>query len=136
VKKEQEDYPEIAVTRERLSAHFDPPLAKSTFYDLVNRGKIQPVSGVRGYFRLNASLQRMGLPPVKSLTPEASPRIEDSGYRDLALLALQALMEMLKASITSMPSFRTQECRVSPLLITSPWEKSLRSNCWHRLAGQ
>lgn len=74
-----DDYPEFAVTREKLSAFFSPPLAKSTFYDLVNRGKIFPVAGVRGYYRLNASLRKLGMPPVKELTQPKEALAEPSG---------------------------------------------------------
>ena len=66
-------YPEFAVRRERFNQFFDPPLARSTFHDLVNKGTILPVKGLRGFYRLNESLRRMGLREVTSL-PEVSRR--------------------------------------------------------------
>ena len=132
MKNQPVEYPEFAVTRQRLSSYFSPPLARSTFYDLVNRGKIQPVSGVRGYYRLNASLQRMGMPVVKELPPESPPQKEDGGYRGLALLALWALMETLGSS---KPVSQAPGCRVSSLIM-SPWVTAMRGECWQRFAGR
>ena len=51
-------YPEGAVRRETISAYFDPPMARSTFHDFVNKGKIVPVKGIRGFYKLNESLRR------------------------------------------------------------------------------
>jgi len=59
--------PEFAVRRETISAFFDPPLARSTFHDLVNKGKIIPLKGIRGHYLLNESLRRLGLREVPNL---------------------------------------------------------------------
>ena len=66
--------PEFAVRREVIQAFFFPPIAKSTFYDLVRRGKIASVHGVRGYYRLNESLRRLGMSAVDRLAwPHCDP---------------------------------------------------------------
>ena len=36
-------------------------MARSTFHDFVNKGKIIPMKGIRGFYLLNASLSRLGL---------------------------------------------------------------------------
>jgi hypothetical protein len=50
---------------------------KSTFFDLVKRGKIAKVRGLRGYYRLNESLRRLGLPAVQQI-PSVAPGIRIS----------------------------------------------------------
>jgi hypothetical protein len=70
-------YPEYAVRREIISRYFDPPLARSTFHDLVNKGKIIPIKGLRGYYRLNDSLRRLGLREVPHLPKESKRTTED-----------------------------------------------------------
>ncbi len=64
-------YPEFGVRWETIGSYFKPPLASSTFYDLVNKGKIVPMKGLRGYYCLNDSLRRLGLREVPSL-PDVS----------------------------------------------------------------
>ena len=58
---------EFAVHWETIAKFFHPPLPRSSFYDLVNKGKIVPLKDMRGYYRLNASLKRLGLPGVESI---------------------------------------------------------------------
>ena len=58
---------EFAVRREVLERLFDPPIGRSTFFDLVDRGKIAKIRGLRGYYRLNESLRRLGMPEVEKL---------------------------------------------------------------------
>lgn len=71
-------FPEFAVGRETISKFFDPPLARSTFYDFVNKGMIVPLKGIRGFFRLNDSLRRLGLREVPHPPREATgPSTED-----------------------------------------------------------
>ncbi len=71
-------YPEFAVRRETIRRYFHPPLPRSTFHDFVNKGKILPVKGIRGFYRLNESLKRLGLREVPCLPAEVSKRsIED-----------------------------------------------------------
>ncbi len=66
-------FPEYGVRRELISSYFDPPLARSTFHDLVNKGQIVPMKGLRGFYRLNDSLRRLGLREVPNL-PESTNR--------------------------------------------------------------
>ena len=67
-------YPEFAVRRETIGRFFDPPLPRSTFHDLVNKGKIVPLKDLRGFYRLNDSLRRLGLREVPSLPQEPAKR--------------------------------------------------------------
>ncbi len=59
--------PISAVRYETTSGNFDKPLPRSTFHDMVNRGTIVPMKGLKGFYKLNESLCRMGLKPVPSL---------------------------------------------------------------------
>lgn len=67
-------YPEFAVRRETISAFFVPPLPRSTFHDFVNKGTIVPLSGIRGFYKLNASLRRLGLREVPELPKDPVER--------------------------------------------------------------
>lgn len=70
--------PEFVVTRESFNRYFEKPLATSTFHDLVNKGKIIPMKGMRGFYLLNESLRRLGLREVLDLPrPPSGPSRED-----------------------------------------------------------
>ena len=85
---------EFAVRREVLERLFDPPIGRSTFFDLVERGKIAKVKGLRGYYRLNESLRRMGMPEVER--PPGNARDESSlNDRILADFALSLCISEL-----------------------------------------
>ena len=64
------DFPEYAVRRETISQYFSPPLPRSTFHDLVNKGKILPFKYLKGFYQLNGSLRRLGLREVAQLPKE------------------------------------------------------------------
>jgi hypothetical protein len=83
----KESSPEFAVNREVLMKYFKPKIGKSTFYDLVQRGKIAEVHGLRGYYRLNESLRRLGLPAVDQLPSDerTSDGLSDRALVDIAL---------------------------------------------------
>ena len=66
-KGESTGYPEYAVRAEVIRRFFSPPLASSTFHDLVNKGMITPMKGIRGFYLLNDSLRRLGLREVPKL---------------------------------------------------------------------
>lgn len=70
-------FPDYAVRREKLMGFFDPPVGKTTFHDLVHRGKVVPVDGLKGYYLLNESLVRLGMKPVQDLPRADLPTIED-----------------------------------------------------------
>ena len=70
-------YPEFAVRRETISSFFHPPLASSTFHDLVTKGKIVPLKGLKGFYRLNDSLRRLGLREVASVPSVIARTAED-----------------------------------------------------------
>ncbi|MEO5716244.1 MAG: hypothetical protein ABIT37_22380 [Luteolibacter sp.] len=67
-------FPEFAVRREIIGSFFHPPLASSTFHDLVNKGTIVPMKGIRGLYKLNESLKRLGLRELSALPVEATTR--------------------------------------------------------------
>ena len=66
------EYPEFAVRRDGFNRYFDKPLPTSTFHDKVNEGIIIPLKGLKGFYKLNDSLARLGLRPVMTL-PEPEP---------------------------------------------------------------
>jgi hypothetical protein len=72
-RNEPSGYPEYAVNAEVIRRFFDPPLASSTFYDLVNKGKVTPLPGLRGFYKLNDSLRRLGLREVAK-PPQEGPK--------------------------------------------------------------
>ena len=88
--KSQSDCPEFAVLYETISRYFDPPLARSTFHDLVNDGKILPMKPIRGRYLLNASLKRLGLREVASL-PGGVPKRSTEEILRLAFTAIDPL---------------------------------------------
>ncbi|MBN8461131.1 MAG: hypothetical protein J0M04_25180, partial [Verrucomicrobia bacterium] len=73
--------PEFAVRREGFDPYFDKPLPRSTFHDLVNRGTIIPMKGLKGFYKLNESLCRMGLKPVPSLPVATKERTQEEIVR-------------------------------------------------------
>lgn len=77
---------DFAVRREVILKFFEPPISKSTFYELVAKGKIAEVRELRGYYRLNESLSRLGLKPVSELPPGRD--VKGIGHRELVDLAL------------------------------------------------
>lgn len=80
-RNEPTGYPEFAVKYETLRRFFDPPLASSTFHDFVNKGKITPLPGVRGFYKLNDSLRRLGLREVRELPQEIPARTTEDVIR-------------------------------------------------------
>jgi hypothetical protein len=76
---------EFAVRREAIQNFFDPPIAKSTFFDLVARGKVAKVKELRGYYRLNESLQRLGLSAVDQLPAWGRDDLDPRALADIAL---------------------------------------------------
>ena len=66
-------YPEFAVRRESFDSYFDKPLPRSTFHDLVGKGIVVPLKGLKGFYKLNDSLRRLGLREVPSL-PDVTRR--------------------------------------------------------------
>ena len=86
-KSKNTDCPEFAVRRETISSYFHPPLPSSTFYDLVNKGKIVPVKGIKGFYKLNDSLRRLGLREVPKIPMEPSARTSE----DIIRLAFHAI---------------------------------------------
>ena len=63
---------------EGFSCYFDNPLPRSTFHDLVGKGIVIPLKGLKGFYKLNESLRRMGLREVPKLpVPLPSRTTED-----------------------------------------------------------
>jgi len=79
--------PDFAVRREVIEKYFEPKLARSTFFDLVENGKIVRVKGLRGYYRLNESLRRLGLPSVQQpkIDRSSGNTVSDQAIADIAL---------------------------------------------------
>lgn len=73
-KKEHSNHPEFGVRAEVIGRFFSPPLASNTFYDYVNKGQIVPLKGIRGFYKLNDSLRRLGLREVAKLPVEVPAR--------------------------------------------------------------
>lgn len=86
-KNEPTGYPEFAVRAEMISRFFSPPLASSTFHDQVNKGKIVPLKGIRGFYKLNDSLRRLGLREVPELPQDVTARTAEEIIR-LAFYAI------------------------------------------------
>jgi hypothetical protein len=84
-------HPEFAVRRELISSFFSPPLPPSTFHDFVKKGKILPMKHIRGLYRLNASLSRLGLREIASL-PKSTPT---RSREDILRLAFSAIDPVL-----------------------------------------
>ena len=60
-------YPEYGVRKETICGYFSPPMPSSTFYDRVNEGIVVPIKNMRGFYKLNESLKRLGLREVSEL---------------------------------------------------------------------
>ncbi len=80
-KNEPTGYPEYAVRAEVIGRFFDPPLASSTFHDFVNKGMITPMKGIRGFYKLNDSLRRLGLRELAKLPFEVTVRTPEEIIR-------------------------------------------------------
>ena len=78
ISKSRTAFPEFAVRRQTISQFFEPPLARSTFYDFKDKGKIVPLKGIQGFYLLNESLRRLVLREVKEIPREPEARsLED-----------------------------------------------------------
>ena len=75
------EYPEFAVRRDGFNRYFDKPLPTSTFHDNVNEGIIVPLKGLKGFYKLNDSLARLGLRPVMKLPDPPPTRTTDDIMR-------------------------------------------------------
>lgn len=75
--------PEFIVRRQAFDQYFDRPMPSSTFFDLVEDGKILAWPQMRGRYYLNRSLKKLGLPTVTELPEPACTR----GLEDIARLA-------------------------------------------------
>ena len=93
-------YPEFGVRWETIGSYFKPPLASSTFYGLVDKGKIVPMKGLRGYYCLNDSLRRLGLREVPSL-----PGVTRRSAEELVRLAFT----LIDPGIFPAPSWMARE---------------------------
>ncbi|TAE73340.1 MAG: hypothetical protein EAZ84_13105, partial [Verrucomicrobia bacterium] len=73
-KTESPGYPEFGVRKEVICNFFTPPMPSSTFHDRVNEGIIVPIKSMRGFYKLNDSLRRLGLREVPEAPQKVSPR--------------------------------------------------------------
>ena len=67
-----EGCPEFVVNRDTIRKFFHPEISTSTFHELVKEGTILPFDRLRGSYRLNESLLRLGLRPVSALPTKKS----------------------------------------------------------------
>lgn len=74
VRNEPTGYPEYAVRKETICDFFSPPMPSSTFHDRVTAGIIVPIKGIRGFYKLNDSLRRLGLREVAELPNKVTRR--------------------------------------------------------------
>jgi hypothetical protein len=75
--------PEFIVRRQVFDRYFERPMASSTFFDLVDGGKILAWPHMKGHYYLNRSLRQLGLPTVTALPEAARTR----SLEDIARLA-------------------------------------------------
>jgi hypothetical protein len=80
-RNEPTGYPEYGVRKEDICAFFSPPMPSSTFHDRVNKGIIVPIKGMRGFYKLNDSLRRLGLREVPALPQKITPRTTEEIIR-------------------------------------------------------
>jgi len=76
---------DFGVRREVIQNFFEPPIGKSTFFDLVNRGKVAEIKELRGFYRLNESLRRLGLSQVEEIPRSAAGGLDKRVLADFAL---------------------------------------------------
>jgi hypothetical protein len=80
-RNEPTGYPEYGVRKEDICAFFSPPMPPSTFHDRVNDGIIVPIKGMRGFYKLNDSLRRLGLREVPELPQKITRRTTEEIIR-------------------------------------------------------
>jgi hypothetical protein len=90
-RNEPTGYPEFGVRKEVICGFFSPPMPSSTFHDRVNEGIIVPIKGMRGFYKLNDSLRRLGLREV----PEVPQKLATITTEDIIRLAFHAIEPVL-----------------------------------------
>lgn len=90
-KNQSTGYPEFGVRKEVICNFFNPPMPPSTFHDRVNEGIIVPIKGMRGFYKLNDSLRRLGLREVSDVPQKVSSRTTE----DIIRLAFNAIDPVL-----------------------------------------
>lgn len=80
-RNEPTGYPEFGVRKEVICNFFTPPMPSSTFHDRVNEGIIVPIKGMRGFYKLNDSLRRLGLREVPELPQKIARRTTEEIIR-------------------------------------------------------
>lgn len=80
-RNEPTGYPEFGVRNEDICAFFSPPMPSSTFHDRVNDGIIVPIKGMRGFYKLNDSLRRLGLREVPQIPQKMASRTTEDIIR-------------------------------------------------------
>lgn len=87
LRNEPTGYPEFGVRKEDICAFFSPSMPSSTFHDRVNEGIIVPIKSMRGFYKLNDSLRRLGLREV----PEVPHKVSSRTTEDIIHLAFHAI---------------------------------------------
>ena len=70
---------------------FNPPVGKTKFHELVNRGLVVKFKELRGFYLLNESLRRLGLREVPRL-PEDVPKRSGEDILRLAFTLIDPLL--------------------------------------------
>jgi hypothetical protein len=86
----QSDNPEFGVRYETIRDFFSPPLARSTFHDLVNKGQIIPMKGLKGFYLMNESRRRLGFKELREI-----PKGETRSMEDVVRLAFTLIDDLL-----------------------------------------
>lgn len=82
---------------ETFNRYFDKPIPRSTFHDLVKKGKIVPLKGIRGFYKLNDSLRRLGLRDVAKLPAETPARTPEEIIHPAFLTIDPEVLEVFEA---------------------------------------
>ena len=80
-RNEPTGYPEFGVRKDDICAFFSPPMPSSTFHDRVNDGIIVPIKGMRGFYKLNDSLRRLGLREIPAIPQKVASRTTEDIIR-------------------------------------------------------
>ena len=124
--------PEFIVRRQAFDRYFERPVASSTFFDLVDGGKILAWPHMKGHYYLNRSLRQLGLPTVTTLPEAARTRSLEDICR-LAFTLIDPLLfpappwllaeEAIDAVVADHASRLADQYRDNVALLKTPEEK-------------
>ncbi len=91
---------DILVSREKIIEMFDPPPGRSTFFEWVNKGTVVKARGLTGYFLLNATREKVKLPPVDVAAYRSQIASPANRKLQLVYTALAVILPEMTAVIT------------------------------------